>query len=120
MIQVKNRLLRLAELIQHDFPEDLQSAFFFEENVSLQKRLDLTSRAISHHQERSAELWLAAGKKRSPEEKQAAARADLASFLFAYLTGSPKENAETAVEALETLGRHSETSIITLLCRKRS
>jgi hypothetical protein len=116
---LKNKLLRLAELIQEDFPTELHSAFKFEEQTPLQKRLDLASQAISHHQQRSTDLWLAAGNKRSPAEKKAAARADLAAFLLTYLTGNPKENAESAVEALEILGRSSETELIASLCKKR-
>ena len=118
---MKNKLLRLAELIQEDFPGDLKTAFFFDENdnAPLEERLSLVSQAISHHQQRSAELWLAAGKKRTTEEKHASARADLASFLFAYLTGSPQENAQTAIEALETLGRYGETDLVRQLCKRR-
>lgn len=117
---MKNKLLRLTELIQEDCPADLHAAFHFNEHASLQKKLDLASRAISHHQQRSAELWFAAGKKRTLNEKKSAARADLAAFLLAYLTGSPKENAESAVEALEVLGRYSEKDLIVSLCRKFS
>ncbi len=116
---MKNKLLRLAELIQEDLPGDFLSAFKTEENTSLAEKLELVGQAISHHQNRSAELWLAAGKKRSSAEKSAAARADLAAFLLAYLTGTPKENAMTAIEALETLGRQSETDLISSLSRKR-
>lgn len=116
---MKNKLIRLAELIQEDFPADFYAAFHSEEPAPLQVRLDLTSKAISHHQERSAELWFAAGKKRTPEEKKASARAELAAFLLAYLTGSPEENAESAVEALETLGRSSEVDLVASLCKKR-
>jgi hypothetical protein len=117
---LKNKLLRLAELIQEDFPGELYAAFRFDEQTPLQKQLDLSSQAISHHQQRSGELWLAAGKKRSSEEKRAAARAELAAFLLAYLTGSPKENAESAVEALDVLGRASEAGLIASLCKKHS
>lgn len=116
---MKNKLLRLTELIQEDLPTELHAAFRPEENSTLEERLELSSQAISHHQERSAELWVAAGNKRSPAEKRASARASLASFLFAYLTGSPQENAETAIEALEVLGRASETDLITSLCKRR-
>ncbi len=115
---MKNKLLRLTELIQEDFSADLHAAFHFEERTPLQKKLDLVSQAISHHQQRSTELWLAAGKKRNPREKKAAARAELAAFLLAYLTGSPTENSESAVEALEILGRSSERELIASLCRK--
>lgn len=117
---MKNKLLRLSELIQEDFPGDLHAAFHFTEQPSLQNKLDLVSQAISHHQQRSADLWFAAGQKRTLNEKKAAARADLAAFLLAYLTGSPKENAESAVEALDILGRFSEKDLITSLCEKRS
>lgn len=116
---MKNKIIRLVELIQEDFPEEMLPYYKTEEEAPLAERLALASAAISHHQQRSAELWLAAGKKRTPQEKQAAARAELAAFLFAYLTGTPKENAQTAMEALETLGRQSETDLILSLCRRR-
>jgi hypothetical protein len=117
---LKNKLLRLTELIQEGFPAELHTAFKFEEQTSLQERLDLASQAISYHQQQSADLWIAAGNKRSPEEKKATARAELAAFLLAYLTGSPKENAESAIEALAMLGRSTEAELITSLCKKRS
>ncbi len=116
---MKNKIIRLIELIQEDYPEELLPYFKAEEEAPLKVRLELASKAISFHQERSAELWLAAGKKRSAEEKRASARAELAAFLFAYLTGTPKENAQSAVEALEVLGRQMETDVIYSLCKKK-
>ncbi len=116
---MKNKIIRLIELIQEDFPEELLAYFKTEEEAPLKTRLALASKAISHHQQRSADLWLAAGKKRTPDEKKASARADLAAFLFAYLTGTPKENAQSAIEALEVLGRQMEAELIYSLCKKR-
>ena len=116
---MKNKLIRLVELIQEDYPEDIMALFRTEEQVSLDDKLTLTGRAISHHQKRSAELWLAAGRKRTLAEKHAAARADLAAFLLAYLTGDAKENVSTALEALDALGRQSETDLVKSLARRR-
>ena len=116
---MKNKIIRLIELIQEDLPEDILPYFKTEEEAPLKTRLELASKAISHHQQRSADLWLAAGNKRSAEEKRASARAELAAFLFAYLIGTPKENAESASEALEVLGRQMETDLIYSLCKKK-
>jgi hypothetical protein len=116
---LKNKIIRLIELIQEDFPEELLAYFKTEEEAPLKTRLTLASKAISHHQQRSADLWLAAGNKRTPDEKKASARADLSAFLFAYLTGSPNENAQSAMEALEVLGRQMEVELIYSLCKKR-
>ncbi len=115
---MKNKLLRLAEIIQEDFPEDLVEAFRSSGNLSLDERISLVSAARSLHQQRSETLWLQAGKQRTPEEKSAAARADLAAFLFAYLTGDAKEYAETAIEALQVLGRHAEVDLVGRLTRR--
>ncbi len=116
---MKNKIIRLIELIQEDYSEDLLPYFKTEEEAPLKTRLTLASKAISHHQQRSAELWIAAGNKRTPDEKKASARADLAAFLFAYLTGTPKENAQSAMEALDVLGRQMETDLIYSLCKKK-
>lgn len=115
---MKNTLIRLAELIQEGFSEDLMEVFKSTEPVPLDERLALIGRAINAHQERAETLWLKAGKKRTPEERRASAQAELASFVFAYLTGDAKEYAESAAGALQTLGRQSEVDLIANLCRK--
>lgn len=116
---MKNTLIRLAELIQEGFPEDLVAVFKATDPVPpLAERVALIGRAINTHQACAEQLWLNAGRKRTPEERRATARADLASFVFAYLTGDPKEYAETAIEALHALGRQSEVDLIGGLCRK--
>ncbi len=109
---MKNKLIRLAELIQEDFSENLIAAFRSSEKQSLARRLAITSDAIAFHQSRSEELWLKAGSKRTAEEKHAAARAELAAFVFAYLTGDVREYAESAREAMRTLGRQGEIDIV--------
>ncbi|PLX86316.1 MAG: hypothetical protein C0617_01695 [Desulfuromonas sp.] len=115
---VKNKLRRLAEIIQEDFPEKLVDAFRSNEKPSLAKRLALIGEAIAFHQGRSEALWLRAGKKRSPEERRAAAQAELAAFVFAYLTGDAKEYADSAMEALRILGRHGDVDLVISLSRR--
>ncbi len=109
---MKNKLIRLVELIQDGFPENIVAAFKSSEKSSLARRLDLISEAVNVHQRRSAALWLKAGKKRTIEERRAAAQAELAAFVFAYLTGDAKENAESASEALRVLGRQGEDGLV--------
>ena len=115
---MKNKLIRLVELIQENFPEDLVEAFKSNGNLSLDKRIALLSQARSFHQGRCEALWLKAGKKRTAAERQAAAQADLAGFVFAYLTGDAQEYAESAIEALRALGRHGEVDLIASLVRR--
>jgi hypothetical protein len=115
---VKNILIRLAELIQEGLSEDLLTAFKSSEPLPLDERLALIGKAIDLHQERAETLWLKAGGKRTPEERRASAQAELASFVFAYLTGDATEYADSAMEALQTLGRQSEIDLITGLCSK--
>ncbi len=112
---MKNKLLRLAEIIQENFPEELVEAFRSSGNLSLDKRIEIVSLARTLHQSRAETLWLKAGKKRTAEERIATAQADLAAFVFAYLTGDAKEYAESAVEALRTLGRHGEFDLVASL-----
>ena len=116
---MKNQLLRLAELIQQNFPEDLLATFKGTEKLSLVKRIELVDRARTVHQRRSETLWLQAGKQRTADERYAAAQAELAAFVFAYLTGDAKEYAASANEALGTLGRHAEIELISSLCRRQ-
>lgn len=105
------------ELIQEDFPEDLVNAFKSSGNLSLAKRIALVSEARALHQGRSEILWLQAGKKRTAEERCAAAQAELAAFVFAYLTGDAEEYADSAIEAMRTLGRHGEVDLVKGLAR---
>ena len=115
---MKNKLIRLVELIQDDFPENIVEAFKSNGNFSLDKRIALISQARTLHQGRSEALWLKAGKKRTAAERRAAAQADVAGFVFAYLTGDAKEYAESAIEALRALGRHGEVDLIASLVRR--
>lgn len=112
---MKNKLLRLAELIQDDCPENILPAFKSSKPPSLDQYINLISSAISSHQQRATTLWLKAGKKRSEEERRASAQAELASFMFAYLIGEAKDHAEGAIEAMQTLGRQGEVDLITSL-----
>lgn len=114
---MKNKLLRLAEIIQENSPAELVEAFRSTGNLSLAERIELVGRARTMHQSRSETLWLKAGRKRTTEEQHAAAQADLAAFVFAYLTGDAKEYAESAVEALKALGRHGEVDLIVRLTK---
>ena len=115
---MKNKLLRLAEIIQQDLPEDLVGAFRSAGHQSLAMKIELLSEARSSHQKRSEVLWLQAGKKRTLAEKRASAQADLAAFVVAYLTGDGKDHVETAVEALQALGRHGEVDLVTSLAKR--
>lgn len=114
---VKNKLLRLAELIQEDFPGNLVDPFKSNKNQSLAKRLTLIGEAITFHQGRSETLWLQAGKKRTAEERRATAQAELAAFVFAYLTGDAKEYEDSAIEAMRSLGRQGEVDLVRTLSR---
>lgn len=113
-----NKLIRLAEIIQDGFPENIVEIFHSADKPSLDKRLAMTSRAIACHQARAEKLWHKAGKQRSAEERQVAARAELAAFVFACLTGDAKEYADSAVEAMKTLGRQGELDIVKSLSRR--
>ena len=111
------KLSRLAEFIQEGFPEKIVDVFKYSKDESLAKRLAITSKAIAFHQGRAEALWTQAGKKRTTEERQAAAQAEIASFLFAYLTGEAKEHADSSIEAMRALGREGELDIVTSLSR---
>lgn len=115
---MKNKLLRLAELVQENFTENLVEEFKTSDKQSLAQRMEIVSQARTVHQKRSETLWLKAGKKRTPAERHAAAQAELAAFLFAYLTGDAKEYADSAIEALCTLGRHGEIELVKSLARQ--
>ena len=115
---MKNKLRRLADFIQEGFPEKLVDAFKSEESPTLAARIQLTCAAISYHQSHAEALWREAGKKRTAEERRAAAQAELASFLFAYLTGEGKEHRESAILAMQALGRQGEVDIIKSLTRR--
>ena len=114
---MKNKLIRLAELIQEGFPENIMAAFRSNEKSSLAQRIAITSDAITFHQKRAESLWLKAGKKRTALEKQAVARSEIAAFVFAYLTGDAKEYADSALEAMRTLGRQGELDIVKSLTK---
>jgi hypothetical protein len=114
---VKNKLLRLAEIIQQDLAEDLVGVFRSAGNLPLTSKIKLVSEARSAHQKRSEALWLQAGKKRTHAERRASSQADLAAFVVAYLTGESQEHVETAVEALKSLGRHGEVDLVTSLAK---
>jgi hypothetical protein len=114
---VRNKLRRLAEFIQEGFPEKLVDTFKYHKDHTLQKRLAITSKAIAFHQDRAGTLWIQAGKKRTTEERHAAAQAELASFVFAYLSGDSDEYAESTVEAMRALGRQGEVDIVRSLSR---
>jgi len=115
---VRNKLRRLAEFIQVGFPENLVATFKYSKNQSLAKRLALTSEAIAFHQGRAEVLWLQAGKKKTAEERHAVAQAEIASFLFAYLTGEIGESAESTIEAMRAIGREGEVDIIRSLTKR--
>jgi len=115
---LKNKLIRLVELIQEGFSGELQEAFKAGGDQSLATRLERVSAVRDFHQQRSETLWLQAGKKRTADEKKAAAQADLAAFLFAYLSGDAKEYRDTGVEALQALGRHGEVDIVISLAKR--
>lgn len=115
---MKNKLRRLIELIQEDFSDDLLEAFKSVDSFPFEKRLVLISSARSAHQLRAEKLWLDAGKKRTAKEQHATAQADLAGFVFAYLTGDGKEYAESAIEALRAIGRHGEVDLVTSLVKR--
>lgn len=113
-----NKLLRLAQIIQEDFPEKLVPAFKTAEKQSLVRRITLVNQAIAAHQNRAEILYLQAGKKRTPAERRATAQAELAAFVFAYLTGDAKEYADSGVEAMRALGRYGEIDLIRSLSRR--
>lgn len=117
-VTMKNKLLRLAELIQEDFPENLVDVFKSSDKQSLAERLEYISQARTVHQQRAETLWLKAGKKRTTAERRASAQTELAAFVFAYLTGDAKEYADSAIEALRTLGRQGDEDIVKSLSRR--
>lgn len=114
---MKNSLIRLAELIQDDFPENLMAAFKSNAKAAHTLRLALIGKAIYIHRDRAEILWRQAGKQRTAEERRATAQAELASFVFAYLTGDAKEYADSAIEALHILGRQGEVDLVISLSK---
>ncbi len=118
---MRNKLRRLAEFIQEGFPEEIVEVFKFkkDEEEVLEKQLAITSSAIAFHQTRAGELWLQAGKKRTPAERRASAQAEMASFVFAFLTGEVDEHAESTVEAMRALGREGEVDIVRSLAKRK-
>lgn len=114
---MNNKLIRLAELLQEDFPENIVATFRSPESLPLSERLDLINEVINFHRRRAENLWLEAGRKRTAAERRASAQAELAAFVFAYLTGDAKEYADSAMEALRALGRQGEVDLVKSLCR---
>jgi hypothetical protein len=115
---VKNKLIRLVEIIQEGCPVNLMEAFKSPKPPSLAEKLALLDEAITFHRGRAETLWLKAGKKRTATERRATAQAELAAFVFAYLTGDAKEYADTIVEVMRSLGRQGEDDIVrTLISR---
>lgn len=114
---MNNKLLRLTQIIQENFPEKLVAAFKSTGKSSLDKRIAMINRAIGAHLTRAERLYLQAGKQRTAEERRASAQAELAAFVFAYLTGDPGEYVDSAVEAMQTLGRQGESDLVTSLAR---
>ncbi|MEA3465995.1 MAG: hypothetical protein U9R29_08350 [Thermodesulfobacteriota bacterium] len=114
---MKNKLLRLIEIIQDDFPEVILSSFKGKKPLSLDEGIALISVVRDFHQNRADTLWFEADKMRSPEEKRATAQAELARFIIAYLTGEAKEYTTSATEALITLGRQGDLDAINNLTR---
>jgi hypothetical protein len=45
-------------------------------------------------------------------EIHATAQAELASFVFAYLSGDPRECPDSTIEAMRALGRQGEADIV--------
>ena len=115
---MRNKLRQLTEFIQEGFPEKIVEAFKYDEDQTLEKRLAITNEAIAFHQKRAGELWLQAGKKRTAEERRAVAQAELASFVFACLTGEAKEHAGSTIEAMRDLGRQGDADVVKSLSRR--
>lgn len=113
-----NKLLRLIEIIQEHYPEELLPVFKSHQRLSVDERLALLCKARDFHQGRSEALWRTAGRQRTAEERYASAQAELASFAFACLAGEAKEYAQSAVEAMVSLGRQGEAGLIAALCRR--
>lgn len=116
---MKNKLIRLAELIQEGFPGNLVGSLKSRGDASLSERLALVCEAITFHQRRSEALWTGAGRKRTAEERRATAQAELAAFVFAYLTGDAGEYEESAIEAMRSLGRQGEEDLVRSLAGRR-
>jgi hypothetical protein len=114
---VNNKLLRLVEIIQENLSANLLAAFKSEKAATLTERIALVGEAIALHKGRSEALWLKAERQRTAEERRAAAQAELAGFVFAYLTGEPREHADSAIEALRALGRQGEAELVRSLSK---
>jgi len=114
---MKNKLLRLIEIIQEGYPDELVAEFKTKKVPPLVQRIELIGLARDFHQNRADELWLSNGKQRSTNEKRAVAQADLARFVFGCLTSDAKEYTESATAAMITLGRQGEIDIVKTLAR---
>ena len=114
---MRNRFIRLAEIIQEDAPGALPELFLASERqFDHEEALARINALHSYHEKRAAEIWKAQ-RRVTPELRAASARADLASFFAACLTGSADEYRDTALDALQTLGRQGESDLIRLLAR---
>lgn len=116
-VVLKNKVLRLIELVQEGAGSEIVSAFKAENAPSLSQRIALVGEARDFHQLRAQQLWLESGKIITVAQRRATARAELASFVFAYLTGDAGEHKESAVEALTVLGRQAEVVTVNALSK---
>ncbi|KIH77241.1 hypothetical protein SAMN05660860_02178 [Geoalkalibacter ferrihydriticus] len=115
---MRNRFIRLAEIIQEDAPGELPEMLLSSERqINFDETLQRINALRNHHEKRSADIWHAQ-QRVTPELRAASARADLASFFAACLTGSAGEHRDTALEALQTLGRQAEYDLIRMLARR--
>ncbi len=115
---MRNRFIRLAEIIQEDAPGELPEMFLTSERqLNLDEALERIRALRAYHEKRAANIWTAQ-RQLTPELRAASARADLASFFAACLTGGAGEYRDTACEALQTLGRQAEVDLIRRLARR--
>ncbi len=115
---MRNRFIRLAEIIQEDAPGDLPQMFLSSEGqFDLDEALARIMALGNYHEKRAADIWNAQ-RRITPELRAASARAELASFFIACLTGAAGDFRDTALEALQTLGRQAEHDLIRLLSQR--
>jgi hypothetical protein len=115
---MRNHYIRLAELVQEGVTEDL-SEFFrrSEQHLDLDAAVEQITEIRNSHQQKATELWQAHGL--TAEMQEVSARADLAGFLAACMTGGAREFRDTALEALQVLGRQGDADIVRALARRR-
>ena len=115
---MRNRFIRLAEIIQENAPGELPEMFLASERqFDHDEALERINALRNYHEKRAAEIWNAQ-RRVTAELRAASARADLASFFAACLTGSAGEYRDTALEALQALGRQGESDLVRLLVRR--